>query len=107
MSNFFVYSCSLKIQIFNDATMANAQLNHLCGADFVKVHLGDWEWDVDTFIYRSTQIPGPRRGIPVTAPQIVRATQSFCSNCGQEVPQRWLDAGGVCLSCGGGNVRTR
>lgn len=76
-------------------------------ADFVKVHLGDWEWDVDTYIYRATQIPGPRRGIPVTKPKTVSVTKSLCTSCGQEVPPRWLDSKGFCLSCGGGNVRAR
>lgn len=75
--------------------------------DFVKVHLGAWEYDVETYIYRATNIPGPSRRGRVRQESAPRILQSTCSRCGQEVPPRWLDARGVCLSCGGGDVRNR
>lgn len=75
--------------------------------DFVKVHLGAWEYDVETYIYRATNIPGPSRRGRIRQDAAPRILQSTCSKCGQEVPPRWLDARGVCLSCGGGDVRNR
>ena len=75
--------------------------------DFVKVHLGAWEYDVESYIYRSTNIPGPSRRGRIRQETTPRTLQSTCSKCGQEVPPRWLDARGVCLSCGGGDVRNR
>ncbi len=75
--------------------------------DFVKVHLGAWEYDVESYIYRATNIPGPSRRSRVRQEAAPRILQSTCSKCGQEVPPRWLDARGVCLSCGGGDVRNR
>jgi len=75
--------------------------------DFLKVHLGNWESDVERYIYKVTNIPGPSSRGSIQKKVTKTILQSTCLKCGQEVPLKWLDTRGTCLSCTGGNVRNR
>ena len=98
-----------KKQQFYKSSYTPSNLRSDTAPNFFKSHLGNWQLDIENYIYRSTGIPGPSRGgnrsIPTQTINLMK--EVFCQQCNQPKAERWLNAFGICHECSDGKVRIR
>ena len=98
-----------KKQQFYKSSYIPSNLRSDTAPNFFKSHLGNWQLDIENYIYRATGIAGPARGGKRSNPtqKLNLIKEVFCRQCNQPKAERWLNAFGVCNECSDGKVRIR
>jgi len=105
----FYRTSNPKKQVFYKESYSSANLRSDDAPDYYKRHQGNWQLDVENYIYQVTGIPGPSRG-RVKRSQGVDSNltgQARCAKCNTLTQERWLNTFGFCSDCAGGKIRTR
>jgi hypothetical protein len=105
----FYRTSNNKKQVFYKEMYSAANLRSDDAPDYYKRHQGNWQLDVENYIYKVTGIPGPSRG-RVRKSQGVDGNltgQVRCTKCNTLTQERWLNTFGLCSDCAGGKIRTR
>lgn len=105
----FYRTSNSKKQVFYKASYSSANLRSDDAPDYSKRHQGNWQLDVENYIYQVTGIPGPSRG-RVRRSQEGNANltrQDRCAKCNLLTQARWLNTFGLCSDCAGGKIRNR
>ena len=105
----FYRTSNPKKQVFYKESYSSANLRSDDAPDYFKRHQGNWQLDVENYIYQVTGIPGPSRG-RVRRSQGVDGNltgQARCAKCNTLTQERWLNTFGFCSDCAGGKIRNR
>jgi hypothetical protein len=93
-----------KKQQFYKSTYMPSNLRSDEAPNFFKSHLGNWQLDIENYIYRAT---GIRRNQINHTQTLNFPAQASCVLCGEFTQERWLNSDGICTSCNGNQVRRR
>ena len=98
-----------KKQDFYKSTYSPSILRSDSAPNFYKSHLGNWQLEIENYIFRATGISGPSKGANInrSASNIMMAHEVQCQQCGHLKAERWLNTFGVCNECAGRKVRIR